>query len=155
MDGLTPCYYTDTDLTSVLRTGTNNLVNDMVNWTANGYRLPTAAEWEKAARGGLAGQRFPWGNTISHANANFYNGGGGGAFPVSAWPAIPDRVVHGFAELVGGGGWGRGGWRWQRRPWRPHQRHWRYDHAVVHHPGNSETLFPCGAGVRIEDRNWN
>ncbi len=66
-EGLTPCY---TVAGAVMRAGS---FVDSVNWTATGYRLPTEAEWEKAARGGLSRKRFPWGDTISHTQANYYS----------------------------------------------------------------------------------
>jgi formylglycine-generating enzyme required for sulfatase activity len=74
--GLKPAYYTDTNLTQVYTNGDVDISNLNVNWMASGYRLPTEAEWEKAARGGLSGQRFPGGNLISETNANYNSGGG-------------------------------------------------------------------------------
>ena len=68
--GQVPAYYTSAAQITPYRTGQTDVQNDWVKWSS-GYRMPTEAEWEKAARGGASGQRFPWGNNITHSLANY------------------------------------------------------------------------------------
>ena len=85
MEGLTPCYYMENTKANVWKAGNIQPLPSFVNWTANGYRLPTEAEWERAARGGLDRKVYPWGDTIANHQANYSESGdpfetsGGGA----------------------------------------------------------------------------
>jgi formylglycine-generating enzyme required for sulfatase activity len=100
-EGLTPVYYTDAAMTGFYTNGQSSTLQ--VKWAADGYRLPTEAEWEKAARGGASGKRFPWGDTISHAQAN-YDASGGQAYDLSDGAGNhPDWIAGGapYSSVVG------------------------------------------------------
>ena len=102
-----------------------------------GKRLPTEAEWEYAARGGLTGKAFPWGDeAVDKTRANYIGSNIGGTTPVGSYPANG----YGLFDMAGNV------WEYLADEWQP------YASAAQMNPVAGGDLFLDGTFLKVTTR---
>jgi len=95
-EGLEPCYQL-ANLADMLKGDILAKVEWPCDMSANGYHLPTEAQWECAARGGLQGKKYPWGDKMIEPKLANYNNSVGHMTDVGSYPPNP----YGLYDMAG------------------------------------------------------